>query len=568
MKRCPECGLEYDNSLSFCLDDGAELLYGPAASHLHDDAWSNARSIEADDPATAIMTSEAPTRVVSGPAFSPAGAPTISSKRRFPVVAAVGVLLAAVLGIGGYWLYTGRAGGEIRSIAVLPFENRSGDPDSEYLSDGLAESLIYRLSQLPDFKVSPTSSAQRYKGKGVDPLQIGSELGVGAVMTGRIVQRGDNLTISVELLDVGNGKVIWGEQFDRKASELLATQREIAREIVENLKLKVSPQEKALTKQYTQSNDAYNFYLKGRFYWNKRTADGVKKAIVEFQKAADEDPTFALAYVGLADSHLVSQQYAGVPSSESLPKARAAAVRALEIDDSLAEAHTSLGMVNQQQWQPADAEKEYKRAIELNPNYATAHHWYSILLTLRGRHDEAMAEIELAQKADPLSPIISTNVGLQYLLRGELDKATVHIEKALELNPNFPTSITDMGYVNSKKGREEEALAYLQKAVEVSGRANEELAFLGYGYGVSGKRAEAMTVLKELEARHAKQACAAIYPAAVYGALGDKDQAFAWLEKDYQARAAILPYIALLPTYDTIRDDPRFTDLMQRTGFR
>ena len=553
MKRCPACGRDYnDDSLSYCLDDGSELLFGP---------------VSMDEPATAILRSEAPTTVDIALASSPVTA-SVSSNRKFITVGTLAILAAVVVGVAGYWFYGRQAGEEIRSIAVLPFENKGSDPDSEYLSDGLAESLIYRLSQLPDLKVSPTSSVLRYKGAGMDPLKIGSELGVGSVMTGRIVHRGDNLTISVELVDVGNGKVLWGEQFDRKASELLATQREIAKEIVENLKLKVSPQEKALTKQYTQSNDAYNFYLKGRFFWNKRTAENVKKAIEQFQQAADKDPSFALAYVGLADCYLILEQYGSTPSSETLPKARAAAVRALEIDDSLAEAHTSLGMVNQQQWKPVESEKEYRRAIELNPNYATTHHWYSILLTLIGRPDEAMAEIQRAQQIDPLSPIIALNIGNQHALRGELEDAAKQYQKALELNPNFPSAISDLGYIFAKQGREQEAIAYLQKAAEVTERANEELASLGYGYGILGKRTEAMAVVKELEARHAKRECPAMYVAAVYLAMRDKDQAFAWLEKDFQARTALLPYIALLPVFDTLRSDPRYTELMRRTGFR
>ena len=227
-----------------------------------------------------------------------------------------------------------------------------------------------------------------------------------------------------------------------------------------------------------------------------------------------------------------------------------------------------MAKVNQESWQPAEAEKGYRRAIELNPNYATAHHWYSILVTILGRADEGMAEIRLAQDADPLSPIIAINIGSQYILRNDYDSAVAYYQKALDLDPNFPVALTDLGFIYTKQGREREAIANLQKAVEVTGRGNEALAFLGYGYGSLGKREDAMAVLRELEGRHARRRCPAMYPAAVYAGLGEKDPAFAWLEKDFQARTALLPFIAMRPIYDTLRNDPRYTDLLRRMGFR
>jgi TolB-like protein/Tfp pilus assembly protein PilF len=485
---------------------------------------------------------------------------------------AIGALVLAFVGIAGFYGYQSLSSsdaGRIGSIAVLPFENRSGTSDTDYLSDGLADSLIYRLTQLPDLKVSPTSSVMRYKGASTDVAQIANDLKVDAVMSGRLMQRGDDLNISVQLTDARTQKLIWAEQYDRKMADLLATQREIAATIAEKLQLKLAgDQTKGITKKYTNSNDAYRSYLEGRFYWNKRTAENLDKAIAQFQQAADADPSFALAYVGLADCYLVLEQYAGRPSSQTLPKARDAALRALEIDDSLAEAHASLGMVNYQLWRPAEAEKEYKRAIELNPNYATAHHWYSLLLTARGRPDEAKAEIERAQQADTLSPIVAINVGGQLLQRGDFDAATVQYQKALDLNPNFPRAISDLGLIDAKRGREQEAIVQLQKAAELTGRANEELGFLGYGYAILGKRSEALAVLKELEARHVRRECPAMYPAAIYGGMNDKDEAFAWLEKDFRTRTGLLPNSATLPIYDTLRDDPRYTDLLRRMGFR
>ena len=513
----------------------------------------------------------------AAPVSSGAIPPTPASSAEYIVtgikrhkVAAVIVLAALVLaGVGlAAYLHGRTTEVAIDSIAVLPFVDQNRDPDTEYLSDGLAESLIYRLSQLPNLKVSPTSSVFRYKGKEIDPIKVGNDLGVSAVLSGRIIQRGDSLTISVELVDIRNNKLLWGEKYDRKTSELLATQREIAREIVDNLKLKVSPQERGLAKHYTESNEAYQLYLKGRFYWNKRTGENLKKAIEQFQQAADGDPTFALAYVGLADSYSLLEEYAGTPSSETLPKARAAALRALQIDDSLGEAHTSLGTINMSSWQFGEAEKEFKRGIELNPNYPTAHHWYSFHLYALGRLDEAMAEAKRAQQLDPLSPVIGDNLGIYYFLKGDLNAVIEQCKKNIELDPNYPRAHSHLGWAYLKEGREQEAMGELQKAVEVSGRGGQELGYLGYGYGALGKRTEAIAVLKELGERYARRESPAMYIAAVYAGLGEKDQAFAWLEKDFQARSGILDLVTMRPNYDTLWSDPRYTDLLRRMGLR
>jgi serine/threonine-protein kinase len=301
---------------------------------------------------------------------------------------AVVVLIGGAVGLGLYLRTRNMAAVAIDSIAVLPFENKSTEPDADYLSDGLAESLLYRLSQLPNLKVSPSSSVLRYKGKEIDAVKVGRDLGVNAVLSGRIVQRGDNLTISIELVDVRYNKLLWGEQYDRKMSDLLATQREIAREIVEKLKLKVSGEERALAKHYTESNEAYQLYMKGRFYWNKRTAETLRKAIEYFNQAIENDPSFALAYAGLADCYVVPVNL--LPPRDAMPKAKAAARRALELDETLAEAHTSLARVLAvYDWDWPAAEKEYKRAIELNPRYAIAHQWYGACLEVMGRRSEA-----------------------------------------------------------------------------------------------------------------------------------------------------------------------------------
>src|ERR1043166_2726454 len=329
MKRCPECRRDYyDDTLLYCLDDGNALLEGPASM---------------DEPATAILhatepPSEAATRAQIHTTEQTAILPTRISGQdkkgldKRLLVAPLLLVVIVLAGFLGFRYFKPSTSEQIRSIAVLPFQNKSGDADSEYLSDGLAESLIYRLSQIPEVTVSPRSSVFRYKGQDVDAEKGGNDLGVDAVMSGRMVQRGDNLTISVDLVDVKNKKTLWGEQFDRKMSDLLATQREIAAAITQKLQLKLSGDDaKGITKRYTDSNEAYEAYLKGRYYWNRRTAENLNKAIEQFKSATERDPNFALAFVGLADCYGLLTEYAGLPTSDALPQAKTFAERALTI---------------------------------------------------------------------------------------------------------------------------------------------------------------------------------------------------------------------------------------------
>ncbi len=373
MKRCPECRRDYyDERLLYCLDDGSALLEGPASGN---------------EPATAILhetaaPGEAATRVqiqltdqtanLPGVARHDVSVPTGFNKRLLTVPMLVAIVAAG--GFLGYRYFKPASGGQINSIAVLAFENRSSNSDSDYLSDGLTESLIYRLSQLPGLKVSPTSSVFRYKGKEIDVQKIASELGVEAVMSGRMTQRGDDLIISVELVDAANNKLLWGEQYERKTSELLATQREIAAAITNNLKLKLTgtDQPKA-AKKYTDSNEAYQLYLKGRFHFAKRGKEDLLKAAGYFKQAIDLDPNFALAYVGVADSNNVAMFNGNIPPQEAMPVVESAVRRALEIDPSLAEAHAAMANSLAATWKWADAEGEYARALELDPNAADIH---------------------------------------------------------------------------------------------------------------------------------------------------------------------------------------------------
>ena len=477
-------------------------------------------------------------------------------------------LLSAVLAIGGFFGYKYLSPAkQIESIAVLPFENRSGNVDSEYLSDGLAESLIYRLSQLPDLKVSPTSSVFRYKGKEADPQTVAKELGVDSVMTGRITQRGDNLTISVNLVDTRNGKSLWGEQYERKMSELLNTQREIASEITNKLQLKLSGAgEQKLTKKYTDNNEAYQLYLKGRFYWNKRDEENIRKAIEQFKAAADKDPNYALAFTGLADCYAVLPYYSTAASTEVLPQAKTYATRALEIDDSLGEVHASLGYYYLQSWNWAEAEKSFKRAIELNPNYASAHRWFAQYLQSVGRYEEAEIEFKKTIELEPLSMIVYNNLSEIYLRKGDLSAATEQCQRAIELDPNWYFVRFTLAQVYSKQGRNTEAIVEAEKSVELSKRQNLLLGVLGYVYAKAGRQTDAIKIIKELSELYQKQQAGGLDIARVYSGLGDKDQTFVWLEKEFQSRNQKMPIWLSIGFFDFLRDDPRYKDLLKRMG--
>jgi Flp pilus assembly protein TadD len=348
---------------------------------------------------------------------------------------------------------------------------------------------------------------------------------------------------------------------------VLSVKQAITREVTEKLRLRLSgEQQQRLVKRDTTNAEAYQFYLRGRYYWNKRTADRLRKAIEQFQQAIDRDPNYALSYVGLADCYLVLEEYAGTPASETLPKAKTAADRALQIDDSLAEAHTSAAFVDQSLWHWAEAEEEYKRAISLNPNYPTAHHWFSLYFRAKRQFDDSMREINWAQELDPLSPIISNNVADVYLLKNDLTSAIAQCQRLIELDPSFPQGHQDLGFAYLKQRRNEEAIPEFRKAVELSGRGSEYLCDLGYCYAVTGRRTEALAILKELEEKYARRESIGQYLARVYAGLGDKDQAFAWLEKDFAQLSGLLWLTTWWFSFDDLRSDPRYADLVRRMG--
>jgi len=494
----------------------------------------------------------------------------VLSIKRHKLTAIIALFVIVVgLVLSGLYLHKRNTDVAIDSIAVLPFVNQNADPNSEYLSDGVTESIINNLTQLSNLRVIPSTSAFHYKGKDIDPLTAGKELGVRAILTGRILQRGDNLTISTALVDVRENKQLWGEQYNEKASDLLSVQREIARQITGGLRLKLTgEQQTRLARPLTDNPEAYQLYLKGRFYWNKRTSETLRKSIDCFNQAIEKDPSFALAYAGLADAYGLLSGFGAASPQESLPQANAAARKAVELDDTLAETHTSLGFAYTANWAWPDAAREFQRAIELNPNYATAHHWYSDgPLLAEGRFDDAIAEMKRAQELDPLSLIINTEVGMVYIYARQYDKAIEPLQKTIEMDHTFYFAHLNLAVAYSMKGAVREALEEYQIAYKLNDDPT-VLGLLGHFQAITGKQNEALKTLSQMTEISQRRYVPAYSVAQVYAGLGERDQAFQWLEKSYQDHATDLFLIKVDPTLDNLHSDPRFADLVRRVGLR
>ena len=483
------------------------------------------------------------------------------------VGAGIAVLtIAAIVPLAFRYIASQRGGG-INSLAVMPFVNTSGDPNNEYLSEGITETLINNLSQLPSLRVVPRGRVFRYKGREVEPEKIGQELNVRAVVTGRVLQRGDTLIVETELTDVANDSQLWGEQFKRKPSDILAVQEEISQQILDKLRLRLSgEQKKQLTKRYTENSEAYYLYLKGRYYWNKRTAEGLRKGIEYFQEAIEKDPGYALAYSGLADSYDVLPFYSVMTPKEAYPKAKAGAMKALQIDESLAEAHTSLAYALwNYDWDWAGSERENKRSLELNPNYATGHHWYGLFLMVMGRHEEAVRELKRALEIDSLSLIINTKLGVTYYYGRKYDPAIDQLRKTIELDPRFPLAHLYLGLCYEQLGKFQDAIVEFQKGLQLAENPWFSASLI-HTYGRSAMRLEAQKELKKLLEAAKTKFVSPYFLATAYAGLGDKDKAFEWLETAYRERVDWMTYLKVDPELDSLRSDPRFADLVRRVG--
>jgi serine/threonine protein kinase/tetratricopeptide (TPR) repeat protein len=464
----------------------------------------------------------------------------------------------------------------IDSLAILPLANASDDPDTEYLSDGITESIINNLSQLPKLRVMARSTVFRYKVRTtaglqpeqLDPIRIGRELNVRAVLIGRIMQRDDQVVIKAELVDTGDGSHLWGGQFSRRMSDICCIEEEIATEISENLRLKLTgAQKKRLTRRYTENTEAYQLYLKGRYHWNKRTQEGIKKGAEYFEQAISLDGDYALAYAGLADCYNLLSSYSAIPPRTAFLRAKATAMKALKLDENLAEARASLAHIRfWYEWDWPSAEREFKQAIELNPGYGTAHLWYSLYLATMGRMDEAIAEVKRAQELDPLSLIINLNVARVLYFARAFDEAMEQCLKTLEMYPNFPLGHRRLGQIYQQKRMYAEAITEFEKALALAESDTETMSVMGHTYAAWGRRTDAELSLEALKELSKRIYVSPYSIARIHMGLGHRDEAFAWLEKVYQERHGILVYLKVEPVFDDVRDDPRFHDLVRRMG--
>jgi serine/threonine protein kinase/TolB-like protein len=502
-------------------------------------------------------------------AFSALGGSSIRSVRPRAMMALLALSLAAVaLIVGGVTrsrLRTGAAA--IDSVAVLPLVNVGGSAETEYLSDGLTESLINRLSEISSLRVMAPSTVFRYKGRDADPQRVGRELGVKGVVIGRVDRRGDTLVVQASLVNATDGSQVWGDRFDRKPSDALALQQEISRDIADTLKLKLTGDEqRKLVKPYTDSPDAYQLYLRGRYFVEKRTLADIQKGIEYFEKAVVEDPRYARAYAGLAEAHCTLPMSCDVPPKESFPQAKAAAARALTIDSSLAEAHVSMGMINfWYDWDWKNAEVEFSRAITLNPNDSTAHRWYGHLLSNLSRPSEAIEETRRALDLDPFSLVSNSLLGQCYYHERRYREAIEQLRKTIELNSNFWLSHHMLGRVYEREGMYEDALAEFSKARDLGG-PTVTLATAACTYASMGRRREALKVLDALKNPSVTPYVHPSSLAMVHVGLGEKEKAWEWLERGYEERDPLLTFIVVEPKWDPLRSDPRYADLLRRIG--
>ncbi|MGH9947490.1 MAG: tetratricopeptide repeat protein [Pyrinomonadaceae bacterium] len=619
MKKCPQCGREYDLTMSFCLDDGSELLYGPASGRQE----TGDGSLE-NEPATAILSESRPVGTLAGGQFvdesqtrqfvhttdqtailhtGAEAEPQINSSglserqslsahraakpqeeasdanraaqpqrkvgSRQRQLAVVGI--AIIILVGGFfgYRYFASSSKQIESIAVMPFVNESGNADVEYLSDGMTETLISSLSQLPNLNVKARSSVFRYKGKETNTQTIGKELNVQAILNGRVVQRGEDLILYVELVDAATENSLWKQTYNKTMANIVVLQNDIARDVADNLKVKLSGADKErLAKNYTQNTEAYQLYLKGRYHLLKTTRLEFQTSISYFLQAIAIDPAYALAYTGLADAYRSVGIAGEARPAEVMPKSKAAGQKAIEIDDTLADAHANYGFtIFWYDWDWNAAEYQYRLALELDPNNADAHLFYAHLLSNTGRHAEALREAKRAVELDPLNLRTNALMGLFLFHAGRTDEALASCHRTSELDANYwlPHNFAASAYI--EKGMYPEAITEARKARAFSGETSMPIAFLGYVLAKSGKKAEAQAELDALLKLSAEGYVSPYSIALIHNGLGDHDETLAWLERAFQQRDPRMVFLKVEPKWNNLRGDPRFQNLMRLVGF-
>jgi serine/threonine protein kinase/tetratricopeptide (TPR) repeat protein len=539
---------------------------------------SSIRSTETDSLATMPTVSRSHVETVSDPGTVSSSASTSfinqPNRSKWTALATVGVFAVLAVVVAAV-LYT-RSNSTINSVAILPFVNDSKDPNAEYLSDGLTESIINSLSQLPNLRVMSRNAAFRFKGSNQDPLEAGRSLNVGAVLTGRLVKLDDRLVIKTELIKVADGSQIWGAEYNSTLADIFAVQDEVSKKISQSLRVRLSGEdEEKLAKRYTKDAEAYQLYLKGRYFWNKRNEEGFRNGIDYFKRAEEKDPTFALAFSGLADSYALLCDIGVVRPVDEMPKAKAAAEKAVDADPELAEAYTSRAFVRlAYDWDWLGAQSDFQQALKLNPKYPTAHQWYASYLMQMGKFSLAKAEIEEAHKLDPLSPIISANSGLYSYYEHNYDDAIAKYKLTLKSDPDFWVARHYLALADVQKGMHDDAIAELRKLIkapadgpipnEVIERESEACASLGFAYGMAGKNREALAILSQLDALSKRRYVSPLYFAIVYAGLKDNDKAIEYLNKAFDARHPGLVLIRIEPMFDALRADERFKTLIKR----
>jgi TolB-like protein/Tfp pilus assembly protein PilF len=553
---------ELDHIVAKALDKDREVRYQTAA-----EMRADLKRLKRESDASRART------VMTRPAASAAAPPAAATAATSPIAAlgltrrvwlAASVVAALGLGAFGLWRWLSASPAGIDAVAVLPFATGAGSGDTEYLTEGITDSLINGLAQLPDLRVSARSVVFRYKGQAVDPQQVGRDLDVRAVVTGTVTVRGDQLIIQAELMNVASGARIWGERYERTQADLLAVQNEIATEILDKLRPRLSGETLVrVTKQHTDDPAAYQLYLQGRYHWNKGTTAGYRSAIEYFQRAIQRDSRYALAYAGLADSYLMLASYWGEVTIEARP----AAERALQLDPELAEAHVALGHIEllfARDW--SAAEQAFARGLQLNPSSALAHIQYAMYQAVRGRLADAISESEKALSLDPLSVIVNTDYGWHLLFAGRTADAVTQFRKTLDLDSNALVALRGLGIALSLGGRHDEAIAELNRAFVLSENGVLALGHLGAAYARAGRKADAERVLRDLQTRANREYVPSSVVAAVHTALGDRARAVEALERAYAEFDFSIAQIGVAPWFEPLRADPRFQALLRRLG--